>query len=135
MDSNRLAHRLGTALIVWSIASIISGIVLVFVPVSVLQGIGLQTVLWGIIDAIIAVAGILRNKKMPANKAARFLRINVFLDIGYMLVGSVLILLFWVDPFILGNGIGIIIQGVFLFGLDLYFYQRFKLLIATDKKI
>ena len=132
MESNRLSRRLGTALIVWSIASIISGIVLVFAPVSLLQGIGLQAVLWGIIDAIIALAGVLRNKEMSVDKATRFLRINVFLDIGYMLVGSVLILLFWVDPFILGNGIGIIIQGAFLFGLDLYFYQRFKLLITTN---
>ena len=135
MESNRLSRRLGTALIVWSIASIISGIVLMFVPVSVLQGIGLQAVLWGIIDAVIAVAGVLRNMEMSAEKAARFLRINAFLDIGYMLVGLVLILLFWVDALILGNGIGIIIQGAFLFGLDLFFYQRFKALIVKDKAI
>ena len=128
MESNRLARRLGMALIAWSIASIIVGIVLFLVPISVLQGIGLQAVLWGIIDVIIAVAGVLRNKEMSAEKAARFLRINVFLDIGYMVVGVVLILLFLVDPFLLGNGIGIIIQGAFLFVLDLYFFRKFKVL-------
>jgi hypothetical protein len=133
MESNRLARRLGTALVAWSLASIIVGIVLLFVPVSVLQGIGLQAVLWGIIDAIIAMAGVLRNKEMSADKAARFLLINVFLDIVYMVVGVILILIFWVDLFILGNGIGIIIQGAFLFGLDLYFYRRFKLLITSDE--
>ena len=131
MESNRLARRLGMALIAWSIASIIVGIVLFLVPISVLQGIGLQAVLWGIIDVIIAVAGVLRNKEMSAEKAARFLRINVFLDIGYMVVGVVLILLFLVDPFLLGNGIGIIIQGAFLFVLDLYFFRKFKALDAS----
>jgi hypothetical protein len=132
VDSNRLARRLGTALIAWSIASILSGVVLLLVPISVLQGIGLQALLWGFIDAMIAVVGVLRNKEMPADKAARFLRINVFLDIGYVLIGVLLIVFLGMNQFLLGNGIGIIIQGAFLFILDLYFYRRFKVLIASD---
>lgn len=126
MDSGRLARRLGMALIAWSIASIIIGIILFLVPISLLQGIGLQALLWGVIDVLIALVGVLRNKEMPADKAARFLRINVFLDMGYMLVGVVLIVFLWMEPFMLGNGIGIIIQGAFLFVLDLYFYRKFK---------
>lgn len=126
MKSARLARRLGMALIAWSIASIFIGIVLFFIPISILQGIGLQAVLWGVIDALIAVAGVLRNRELPSDKVARFLQINVFLDIGYMVVGVLLIVLLWMDSFILGNGIGVIIQGAFLFVLDLYFYQKFK---------
>ncbi len=126
MKSARLARWLGMALIAWSIASIFIGIVLFFIPISILQGIGLQAVLWGVIDALIAVAGVLRNKELPSDKVARFLQINVFLDIGYMVVGVLLIVLLWMDSFILGNGIGVIIQGAFLFVLDLYFYQKFK---------
>ncbi|MFX1300751.1 MAG: DUF6992 family protein [Promethearchaeota archaeon] len=132
MDSNRLARRLGVILIAWSIISILCGIVLLLVPISVLQGIGLQALLWGFIDAMIAVIGVLRNKEMPADKAARFLRINVFLDIGYMLIGVLLIVFLGLNQFLFGNGIGIIIQGAFLFILDLYFYRRFKVLIASD---
>jgi hypothetical protein len=132
MELNRLVRQLGRALVAWSIASIIAGVILLLVPVSLLQGIGLQAVLWGIIDILIAMVGIFRQKDQSADKAARFLRINVFLDIGYMLVGMLLSVFLWVDPFILGNGIGIIIQGAFLFILDLYFYQKFKVLIEAE---
>jgi hypothetical protein len=131
MESGRLARRLGIALIAWSIVSIIVGIVLLLVPSSLIQGIGLQALLWGVIDALIALVGVLRNKEMSADKAARFLRINVFLDVGYMVVGVLLMVFLWMDAFILGNGIGIIIQGAFLFVLDLYFYRRFQSLDST----
>jgi len=123
-----MARRFGMALIAWSLSSIVVGIVLLVVPISVLQGIGLQALLWGIIVALIAFVGVLRNRALSADKAARFLRINVFLDVVYQLVGVLLIVFLWVDAFILGNGIGIIIQGAFLFVLDLYFYQKFKAL-------
>jgi hypothetical protein len=108
------------------------GVILLLVPVSLLQGIGLQALLWGIIDILIAVVGIFRQQDQSADKAARFLRINVFLDIGYMLVGVLLIVFLWLDSFFLGNGIGIIIQGAFLFILDLYFYWKFKALIEAE---
>ena len=125
MEPSRLARQLGMALIAWSITSIVIGLVLLFVPISVLHGIGLQALLWGIIDAVIAVVGVFRNQEQSADKAARFLRINVFLDIGYQVVGVLLIVFLWQDAFLLGNGIGIIIQGAFLFVLDLYFYRKF----------
>ncbi|MFX1577294.1 MAG: DUF6992 family protein [Promethearchaeota archaeon] len=128
MESKKLARWLSVALIAWSFASIIIGIVLLLVPISVIQGIGLQALLWGFIDVLIAVIGVLRNKEMPGDKVARFLRINVFLDIGYMVVGILLMVFLWMDPFILGNGLGIIIQGAFLFMLDLFFYRRFMTL-------
>jgi hypothetical protein len=135
MESKKLARRLGVALIAWSLVSIIISILLLLVPISVLQGIGLQALLWGFIDVLIAVVGVLRNKEMPAGKAARFLRINWFLDIGYMVVGVLLIVFLWVDPFIFGNGLGIIIQGAFLFMLDLFFYRKFMVLDETTSAI
>ncbi|MFW9831163.1 MAG: DUF6992 family protein [Candidatus Thorarchaeota archaeon] len=132
MEVNRLVRLLGRALIAWSIASIIVGVILLLVPVSLLQGIGLQAFLWGLIDILIAVVGIFRQKEQSAGKAARFLRINVFLDVGYQLVGLVLIVFLWQNAFLLGNGVGIIIQGAFLFVVDLYFYRKFKVIAAPD---
>ncbi len=126
METRRLTRRLGMILIAWSLSSIVVAMMLLFVPISVLQGIGLQALLWGIIDAIIAVVGVFRKQEQSADKAARFLRINVFLDVGYQLVGILLIVFLWQDAFLLGNGVGIIIQGVFLFVLDLYFYRKFR---------
>jgi hypothetical protein len=125
METRKLARGLGLLLIAWSLASIVVGVVLLLVPLSVLQGIGLQALLWGIIDAVIAVVGVFRQQEQSAEKAARFLRINVFLDVGYQLVGVLLIVFLWQNAFLLGNGVGIIIQGAFLFVLDLYFYRRF----------
>ncbi|MDO8056730.1 MAG: hypothetical protein Q6361_07710, partial [Candidatus Hermodarchaeota archaeon] len=72
-----------------------------------------------------------RSKEQTAVKAARFLRINVYLDILYQVVGVLLIVFLWQDAFLLGNGIGVIIQGAFLFMLDLYFYRRFVALATT----
>jgi hypothetical protein len=107
------------------------GAILLIIAIPLLQGIGLQALLWGIIDAIIAVFGVFRAKEQTAMKAARFLRINVYLDIIYQVVGVLLIVFLWLDAFLLGNGIGIIIQGAFLFVLDLYFYRRFAAITTT----
>ena len=131
MNILKLAHRLGFSLIIWSIASIVVGAILFLLAIPVLQGIGLQALLWGIIDVVIAVFGVFRSKEQTAVKAARFLRINVYLDILYQVVGVLLIVFLWQDAFLLGNGIGVIIQGAFLFMLDLYFYRRFVALATT----
>ena len=132
MNTLKLARRLGFSLIIWSLASIVVGAILLLIAIPVLQGIGLQALLWGIIDMIIAVFGVFRAKDQTATKAARFLRINVYLDIVYQVVGVLLIVFLWQDAFLLGNGIGIIIQGAFLFVLDLYFYRRFTALSVAD---
>jgi hypothetical protein len=126
MESTILARRLGLILIAWGIASAVIGGVLLLVPNSLLQGIGLQALLWGIIDLIIALVGVFRSKEQPVEKITRFLRINVCLDVIYQIVGLVLIVVFWANAFLVGNGIGVIIQGAFLFGLDLYFYRKFQ---------
>ena len=131
MVTLKLARRLGFSLIAWSFSSIVIGAILFLIAIPVLQGIGLQALLWGLIDVIIAVFGVFRAKEQTAIKAARFLRINVYLDIVYQVVGVLLIVFLWQDAFLLGNGIGIIIQGAFLFVLDLYFYRRFVTLTAT----
>jgi hypothetical protein len=131
MDTLKLARRLGFSLIAWSLSSIVIGTILFLVAFPVLQGIGLQALLWGIIDAIIAVFGVFRAKEQTAKKAARFLRINMYLDIVYQLIGVLLIVFLWQDAFLLGNGIGVIIQGAFLFVLDLYFYRRFTTITRT----
>ncbi|MFX0168107.1 MAG: DUF6992 family protein [Candidatus Hodarchaeota archaeon] len=128
METRQLSRQLGKILLTWSISSGVVGAVLLFVPIGLLQGIGLQALLWGIIDAVIAVFGVFRVKEQTAAMAAKFLRINVYLDVVYQLVGILLVIFMWIDAFLFGNGIGIILQGVFLFVLDLHFYRRFKVM-------
>ncbi|MBN2231183.1 MAG: hypothetical protein JW779_16480 [Candidatus Thorarchaeota archaeon] len=130
MEPNQVARRLGMTLIVWSTLSIIIGVLLLFLPTAFFQGIGLQGILWGIIDLIIALVGVLRNKEESPEKMARILLINVALDGIYQFVGLLLIVFFLADAFIVGNGLGVIIQGAFLFILDFYYYRRFKMMPA-----
>jgi hypothetical protein len=124
-----LTRGLGKTLLVWSVASFIFGIITFFIPNSLIQGIGLQAILWGIIDGIIAGFALLNQKDDSAEKFARILKINVGLDVVYQIVGVLLILFAGADLYMTGNGIGVIIQGAFLFILDFFYWTRMKQLI------
>lgn len=127
-----LSRGLGRTLMAWSVASFISGILLYLTAIPRLQGIGVQAVLWGIIDAVIALFTLYRQRDEAPEKLARILLINVGLDVIYQVVGIILIVSMWLDPFAVGNGVGIIIQGAFLFILDLYYYARMKQLVRIE---
>ena len=122
-------------LLFWSIFSIFGGLILHIPRSRLANGIGIQFTVWGLIDAIIAIFGERAAKKRFAqlpdpmadeiadresHKLYKILLVNTGLDIGYMLGGSALSLTKGKsDPGWRGHGIGIIIQGVFLFIFDL----------------
>jgi hypothetical protein len=122
----QLTRGLGTRLLVWSLGSFVIGIFLFFSTTPLLQGIGLQAMLWGVIDGFIGAFAFLGKKEQPAENIARILGINVGLDVIYQLIGLSVLLFLWQDAYMMGNGIGVIIQGAFLFVLDLFYYTRFK---------
>jgi hypothetical protein len=123
-----LTRGLGKRLLAWSLSNFVIGglIFFFFSPLLLLRGIGIQGVLWGIIDALIALFTLFKQNDRPIEKISKILRINTGLDIGYQAVGASLFVFFWQDPFIAGNGLGVIIQGAFLFVLDFYYYYKFK---------
>jgi len=122
-----LTQGLGRRLLIWSISNlIIGGLFFFFSPISFLQGIGLQGILWGLIDAVIALFTLFKQSNQLIEKISKVLRINIILDIGYQLVGILLLVFLWQNAFLAGNGLGVIIQGSFLFVLDLYYYLRFN---------
>jgi len=129
-----LARCLGRTLLGWSFSSLVVGLLLYLFSTPLLRGIGLQAILWGFIDVVIASFTLFKQQDNPASKLARILLINVGLDVGYQAVGVILIVFLGQDPFIAGNGIGVIIQGAFLFFLDFYFYQKMKRLVSTEEK-
>jgi hypothetical protein len=131
----RLRFSISTALLTWAVPSIVVGalgliVSAVVVPSPLLQGIALHALLWGVIDAGLAGVGRIRARRDAAaypdeyrdvaagQRLRRTLLINGFLDIGYIAVGIVLIVVFPRDPFILGNGVGVLIQAVFLLLFD-----------------
>ncbi len=128
----KLAQGLGKRLLLWSISSSVVGIMLYFTSIPLIQGIGLQAMLWGVIDLVIAVFTLRKNNEQPIEKLANILRINTGLDIVYQIIGILLLVFFWQNPFVAGNGIGVIIQGAFLFVLDLYYWIRFRALLLSD---
>lgn len=100
------------------------------------QGVGVQFIAWGLVDGIIALLALqgARRKAMQwqagaitpaqqAQEAAQFEKIvwaNAALDVGYVLGGR-----WWsrrhVDnPHLQGMGVGVMIQGAFLFVWDVF---------------
>jgi hypothetical protein len=126
---------LSRRLLLWSIISIFWGLILQIPRSRFTNSIGIQFSAWGLIDAIIAIFGNRAAKQRAAqlpdplakdivdresHKLYRILLVNTGLDIGYILGGSTLSLTKGkIDPVWRGHGIGIIIQGVFLFIFDL----------------
>jgi hypothetical protein len=126
---------LSRRLLLWSIISIFGALILQIPRSRFTSGMGIQFSAWGLIDAIIAVFGDRSAKQRAARlpdplakdivdresqKLYKILLVNTGLDIGYMLGGSALSLTKGkADPGWRGHGIGIIIQGAFLFIFDL----------------
>jgi len=121
-------------LLVWSTVSVIAGVALLaFGPL--LQGVGIQAIAWGVIDAGIALVGgwVTRRRRAgladpsapevlarEAHNLRRILLINTGLDVLYVSGGILLALTLGADnPLWRGNGWGIVVQGGFLFFFDL----------------
>ncbi len=120
-------------LLLWSALSVFAGALLLIFGDAFWRGFGLQAVVWGVIDAGIAVFGRRASEKRRLSnlggpsimeKEARSLRrllwINTGLDVLYVAGGIVLIYTIGQDDaFARGNGWGIVVQGGFLFLFDL----------------
>jgi hypothetical protein len=113
------------------------GIAGLLAPWRVVNGIALQALIWGSVDATIAVVAWVgarrRSLRYPDEtreveetiRLRRTLRINGFLDIVYIATGAAIVVVFQGQPFALGNGVGVIIQGAFLLVFD--FVHAFRL--------
>ncbi len=124
--------RISRRLLLWSGFSIAAGALLLLPGGAFLQGAAVQAVAWGVIDALIAVIAMVRVRRtgqMPPDeyrsvreslRLRRILLINAGLDLIYIGVGVALFLLVPGDPFIRGNGAGVVIQGGFLLFFDLF---------------
>ena len=101
-----------------------------------LRGFGIQAMIWGLIDAAIAVGGsflIIRRRKTVAdpqakevvlnetNRTRRLLWLMVPLDVIYIIIGLTLAFTWGrKDAWWLGTGVGVVVQGLFLLGFDWY---------------
>jgi hypothetical protein len=128
--------RLTRRLLIWSIASMVVSVPMFFSAYPLLRGLAIQFFAWGAVDAAIAIFGARASARKRAKiqdperleietKEARWLErvlwISTGLDVLYIL-GGVWLLQSWGAESLLwrGHGLGIVIQGGFLFCFDLY---------------
>lgn len=137
MNIWQFSAQVSARLLRWATASTLVGLALL--PARAFwRGVGAQAVGWGVIDAAIALVGGVMGQRSrsrladphapdvlarEARNLRRLLWINAGLDVLYMLGGWL-----WArrkrDAFGKGTGWGIVVQGAFLFGFDLYHALR-----------
>jgi len=118
-EVDKLKQDVGKRLIPWGVLSIIIGLILYFGLLNtILGGIGLQALIWGAIDVIIALSIIYKQKEQSVTKIGKTVSGSIKVDILVQIIGLVIIVIFFQNPFYMGNGIGVIIQGFFLLLLD-----------------
>lgn len=124
---------LSVRLLRWSLLSVLVGVLFVIGKDIFWSGFGLQAIVWGIVDGVIATfgwrsAGRKEAELMTweqvgaeARKLRRILWINAGLDILYIAGGMALILKLGADSlFWSGTGWGIVVQGAFLLFFDTF---------------
>lgn len=130
--SARFAESLARRLLAWALASVLIGVVLLVVGDDFWRGFGLQAALWGLIDALIALAALRSARRGDAAgeaaQAARIRRIlwlNAGLDLVYIAIGAGLVAIAGDgNPFLAGNGWGVVLQGGFLLVFDVVHAMR-----------
>lgn len=127
---------LTTSLVSWSVGSVVAGSALAIAGQRAgnekLVGFGRQTAAWGAIDGVIAGAGLFSQRRRAplteGNVAAkakglrRLLLVNALADVGYVAGGLALAGRNRNEKKTLGmgagDGVAIVIQGIFLLALD-----------------
>jgi hypothetical protein len=132
MNIWQFQHRLSQRLMQWGAFSVFVGLVMLLGN-KFWRGMGWQFIGWGVVDALIALFGgvAMRERidkhdnpaephilKEEADNLERLLWINAFLDVLYVLGGRS-----WArgdkgDGSRRGAGLGIVLQGLFLFVFD-----------------
>lgn len=126
------ADLLGRRLVLWAVLSVLVGAALLLLGDPFWRGVGLQAVVWGAIDGAIGLVGrrgAARGRRLhagdlvatsrEARRIRRLLWVNAGLDVAYIVGGFVLAgPIAAGDPFLAGNGWGIVAQGAFLLVFD-----------------
>ncbi|MCS6950496.1 MAG: hypothetical protein RMM06_06460 [Armatimonadota bacterium] len=128
-------QRLLLQLSVWSLLSVFLGGVLaaLFPAKSFWSAFGGMNAVWGLVNLVIASVGFygvmkkmrsgLSDEEGERRRLLRLLRVNTWLDVGYVAVGAGLAFL-GKTPLLHGFGWGVILQGGFLLLFDWWHYRQ-----------
>ena len=130
-------NLLSRRLFLWAGTSILSGMGMILFGGTFWQSFGIQALVWGAIDAIIAWLGLRRVEKRlgkpskiqleekEASKIRKLLWFNSALDVVYIAAGAgILYFRGQEGAFWRGTGWGVIIQGAFLYLFDIWHALR-----------
>ena len=132
-------RELSQRLITWNLANVAAGVFFSLSSSKFIRGIGSQFVGWALVNFAIAhfgqTAAANRERTLPdadtpqrqhieANNLRNLLWINAALDILYMFGGRALIRRRKSGRWMRGAGVGIILQGIFLFIFDVMHAQN-----------
>lgn len=131
MASSSHALHVGRRLFGWSALSVATGLTLLRSKRPAQRGVGEQFVAWGAVDGAIAVTSLVVNQRRQAsskeqaskdNRALqRLLLANAGLDVLYVAGGAVILATRGrTDATWRGRALGVMIQGGFLLGFDLW---------------
>jgi len=128
-DFEKLVSR---RLLLWAVPSILAGAMLILFGNPFWRALGIQALVWGAVDGVIAWFGLLRLRKkakspssfseeaQEASRMRKILWINNALDVLYVAGGAALVAFLGSGSDLWrGTGWGIILQGTFLFLFDL----------------
>jgi hypothetical protein len=122
----------------WAIGSLLAGTLLLALvalrraagPQPLVRHFGFQTAAWGAVDLAIVLwawRGLAPRDYAGATGLDRFLWLNLGLDVGYVAVGVTLAIAGWTLGRRLGAvgaGLGVVVQGIALFLLDLLLVRQ-----------
>ncbi len=125
-DTEGFQRRLCYRLAAWAAASMSGGSALMLWGGALARGAGIQTAVWGLAEAGLALAGLLGARRgLPAERALRLgLWLHTAVDLASLTAALALIL--WPgrgSPVWLGHGLGLAAQGAFLFFFHLIHAQ------------
>jgi hypothetical protein len=120
-----LKFGLGIPLILWGGLNTLVGALYFIVSSEIFKGIIIQAFFWGFIDLILGLFVFFSKKARDRSKIRKILLVNIFLDIGYI-VGGIILVVLSARQIYVGSGYGVIIQGTFLFCADLIHYMKLR---------
>lgn len=128
-DNKKLHKRMGIPLLIWASINIIAGSFYLLSSDGFVIGVLTMTLIWGIVNGVIGLISLLGKKVFVLEKIKKVILVNVYLDIGYAVVGLFLVFLGSI-AIVIGSGYAVIIQGVFLFILDSLHHRHIKKLMT-----
>ena len=127
-ENRNLNKRIGIPLLIWAVINMIAGIFYLFISSELIKGVLLQAFFWGLINGILGLVALLRKNAFELKKIKKIFLVNAYLDVVYIVIG-ILLILFGSNAFIIGNGYGVSIQGLFLFIVDVIHHGNVKKLL------